>query len=96
MNFVFFWSLVSIHTNQIHLWFLRCASNKVYISTTDGDIPQSPTKTLAINANGRPDNVVRVDAVNDGSYSWRVDCIEEGTGDVREGDVWTFTVDSSL
>ena len=68
----------------------------MYVSATNGIVPTTPTKTLAINSNGRPDNVVKVNAVNDGVYRWRVDCIEEETGDVREGDVWTFKVDSSL
>ena len=79
----------------IHI-FVRCASNQIYVSTTNGEVPTTPTKTLAINANGRPDNVVKIDAVNDGQYKWRVDCIEEDTGDLRKGDEWTFNIDSSL
>jgi len=74
----------------------RCASNKIYVSAANGIVPTTPAKTLAINANGRPDNVVKVNAVNDGVYRWRVDCIDEESGAVREGDVWTFKVDSSL
>merc|ERR1712018_755744 len=73
----------------------RCESNKIYVSSADGDIPDIPTKTLSNNANGRPDNVVKIDVVNDGIYSWRVDCVEEDTGDIRKGDIWTFAVDSS-
>ena len=79
------------------IWNLcRCESNKVYVSAAGGDIPDVPTKTLGDNANGRPDNMVKIDVVNAGIYKWRVDCVEEETGDIREGDVWTFTVDSSL
>ena len=76
--------------------FNRCESNKVYVSTANGDLPTTPTKTLHKNANGRPDNVVIINGNNAGVYSWKVDCIEEEAGNIRVGDIWTFTVDSSL
>ena len=66
----------------------------MYVSTANGALPQTPTKTLSDNENGRPDNVVMINGANDGVYRWKVDCIEEGTGNIREGNVWTFTVDS--
>jgi hypothetical protein len=75
--------------------FNRCETNKVYVSTANGALPQTPTKTLNDNANGRPDNVVLINGTNDGVYRWKVDCIEEETGKIREGDIWTFIVDSS-
>ena len=75
---------------------LRCQSNKIYVSTANGELPLTPTKTLGNNSNGRPDNVIMISGNDDGVYTWRVDCIEEYTGNVRKGNNWTFTVNSSL
>ena len=74
----------------------RCDYHNVYVSVADGDMPTELTEKLGYNSNGRPNNVVMISGNDDGVYTWRVDCIEEDTGNVRKGDIWTFTVNSSL
>jgi len=38
------------------------------------------------------DNAVMINASAKGKYTWRVDCIEEGTGKTDRGVTWKFTV----
>ena len=70
----------------------RCDSHKVYVSTANGKLSKTPTETLGKNANGRMDNAVMINASAKGKYTWRVDCIEEGTGKTDRGDTWKFIV----
>ena len=37
-------------------------------------------------------NALMINGDDAGDYLWRVDCVEEDTGDVKKGDVWKFTV----
>ena len=65
----------------------------MYVSTANGGLPPNPTKKLSNDANGRSNNVITFSGKRKGVFQWRVDCIEEGTGKIRKGDVWTFTID---
>jgi len=69
----------------------RCSSHNVYVSSADGDLPSTST-SLSQNANGRMNNALMINGINAGEYQWRVDCVDEESGDVMEGDLWKFTV----
>ena len=71
----------------------RCESHNVYVSSSDGELPQSPTSVLSKNESGLQNNVVVVNAGEEGTFHWRVDCVEEDTGNVRSGEAWAFTID---
>ena len=64
----------------------------MYVSTANGGLPDNATEILSYNVNGRPDNVVMINTEKEGSYQWRVDCIEEGSRTIRAGDVWKFKI----
>ena len=89
MNFnEFAFILSSIH---FYLVLFRCASHNVYVSSANGDLPSTST-SLSKNINGRMNNALMINCQTAGVYQWRVDCVEEESGDVKEGDVWKFTV----
>ena len=73
----------------------RCESHNVYVSSSDGELPQIPTSLLSKIESGLQSNVVVVNEGEEGTYQWRVDCVEEDTGNVRIGEVWAFTIDST-
>ena len=72
--------------------FCRCGSHNVRVSSAKGKLPKTTFSVLSKNANERMDNVVMISGYDKGKYVWRVDCVEEGTGKVKKGDVWKFTV----
>ena len=37
-------------------------------------------------------NALMINGQTAGVYQWKVDCVEEESGDIKEGDVWKFTV----
>jgi len=71
----------------------RCSSHDVYVSSTNNQtLPETPRKTLSKDADGEHNNVVMINATDEGKYRWRVDCKDEETGKIRRGKVWMFTI----
>ena len=70
----------------------RCDSHTAYVSVANGPIPDIATKTLSVDdeyANNY-ENVIAIDATEEGKYKWRVDCSYNGK--VKRGKTWKFFV----